>query len=362
MIIYLADLPKPIHGMSNVNFHFLKEIKLCTEELKVIDTAPNFLSNTFPSKIYTLSKLIYFFSCVFKLFKELIFSKKTKTLYRPINAGYGQIYDIIFIIIARIFKVKIFIHHHSFFYLNRKRFLTKTLIKLASERAKHIVLGPKMRDLLQEKYSLNQEIFILSNVFINKEYLPSKKYKSSDFIVLGHLANLTAEKGVLRFIEIVKFLNRIGLKVIGEIAGPIHDNSVNQIIQNETTKNKFINYHGPVYGDDKEKFLERLDIFLFPTSYINEAEPLVLYEAAKFGCLLVGSTVGCMKEVINSLGGECTDPNNFSNEHIGNLINISVRKGSLSNESRCKRVSKYNHFKKDNYSRLTKLQKRMINL
>ncbi len=360
MIIYLADLPKPVHGMSNVNDNFLKSIKSRKQDVKVIDTAPDFLSNTFPSKSYTLSKFFNFFICVFKLLKELIFTKNTNTLYRPINAGLGQIYDITFIIIARLFRIKIFIHHHSFFYLNKKRFLTKTLIKLASRKATHIVLGSVMRNLLEERYSCNQEIFILSNIFINKDHLFSKSKKNSDLIVLGHLANLSREKGVLRFIETVKFLNEIGLNVTGEIAGPIHDNSINQIIRNETLNNKFLNYHGPLYGVDKEKFLERLDIFLFPSSYKNEAEPLVLYEAAKFGCLLVGSPIGCMKEVILSLGGECLEPNNFSYEHIGKIINISIRKGSLSNESRNKRIKVYDLLKKDNNSKLIELQKKMI--
>lgn len=361
MIIFLADLPKPITGMSNVSKNLLESFE-SSKDIRVIDTAPNFLSDRFPfpSKIYTLCKSINFLVCIIKLCMQASFNQKKKTLYRPINAGYGQIYDIIFIIIARVFRIKVFMHHHSFFYLNEKKFLTDILIKLSSSRVTHIVLGTKMKDLLIEKYFLSAEIIILSNIFITENTLSHRNQVNNDSIIIGHLANLTADKGVLRFIETIKFLNKLGLKVKGEIAGPVFEPNIKEIILNEVSDNKFLSYHGPLYAEDKENFLKKLDIFLFPSSYKNEAEPLVLYEAAKYGSLLIGSSVGCMKQVISSLDGAIVDLNNSKHEEIGETINLLIKKGLLNSEERRNRITKYNLLKKENSSRLMSLQKRLI--
>ena len=35
-------------------------------------------------------------------------------------------------------------------------------------------------------------------------------------------------------------------------------------------------YRGPVYGEDKRSFFMDIDVFLFPTIYENEAQPLVM--------------------------------------------------------------------------------------
>lgn len=347
--------------MTNVSKNLLEKIKSSKEDVIVIDTAPNFLSNIFPypSKFYKLFKFIYSFICILKLCKELVFNKKKKTLYRPLNGGFAQIYDIIYIIIARVFRLKVFLHHHSFFYLNERKFLSNILIKLSSRRFTHIVLGARMKDLLKEKYSLNAEIFTLSNIFITENHLTHVKQDKNDLIVIGHLANLTRDKGVLRFIKTIKFLNKIGLKIKGEIAGPIFESDIKEIIFNEVSDNEFLSYHGPLYGEDKEVFLKKLDIFLFPSNYNNEAEPLVLYEAAKYGSLLVSSSIGCIKEVVYSLDGISLD-NDSEHEEIGKAINLAIKKNYLSDEAIRNRITKYNLVKKENYSKLESLQKRLI--
>lgn len=48
---------------------------------------------------------------------------------------------------------------------------------------------------------------------------------------------------------------------------------------------------------------KNIDVFAFPSKYINEAEPLVLYEALQYGSFIVGSRQGSMQEVINKVDG-----------------------------------------------------------
>jgi glycosyltransferase involved in cell wall biosynthesis len=62
-------------------------------------------------------------------------------------------------------------------------------------------------------------------------------------------------------------------------------------------------YLSSVYGENKKNYFSNLDVFIFPSIYKNEAEPLVIYEAAQYGSIIIGSEIGCMKEVIKSLNG-----------------------------------------------------------
>ncbi|MCG3024525.1 glycosyltransferase, partial [Escherichia coli] len=75
-----------------------------------------------------------------------------------------------------------------------------------------------------------------------------------------------------------------------------------------------VKYFGPVYGEDKTRFLNDLDVFIFPSRYYNEAEPLVVYEAAASGNYVIGSEVGSMKEAIQKVHGFSYPLNMNSNE------------------------------------------------
>ncbi len=43
----------------------------------------------------------------------------------------------------------------------------------------------------------------------------------------------------------------------------------------------YASYLGPIYGDAKTAFYGNLDVLLFPSNYVNEAEPLVIHEACE---------------------------------------------------------------------------------
>jgi glycosyltransferase involved in cell wall biosynthesis len=58
-----------------------------------------------------------------------------------------------------------------------------------------------------------------------------------------------------------------------------------------------------VYGADKERFYRQLDVFLFPTNYANEAEPLVIYEAMLQGVHVIACDRGAIAEMLSNGAG-----------------------------------------------------------
>ena len=51
---------------------------------------------------------------------------------------------------------------------------------------------------------------------------------------------------------------------------------------------------GPVYNEEKKQFFSDIDLLILPS--INEAEPLVIYEAFSYGIPVVAFGVGCIQE------------------------------------------------------------------
>ena len=199
MVIFIADMPKPVHGMSNVSHAFVKLMSSLdsTLAIKVINTAPSLASRFFPGKIW---KLIKFFWMIVSIVRMAIFlslnARKVTCLIRPINAGFGQLYDILITIVAKIFCVKIYFHHHSFKYLNKKSKLSWVLFKVAGESTTHIALGQKMKVKLKETYSLNSIIEVLSNAFM---FDPIKSYSGIHKSKDGPLLMYVLRKGFLSF-------------------------------------------------------------------------------------------------------------------------------------------------------------------
>jgi glycosyltransferase involved in cell wall biosynthesis len=333
------DLPKPVHGMANVNLAILEYTRKLNIEPQVINTVPSYAARFFTSKLWTPFKIVHTFLCCLRLLIALFFNIKG-VVYRPINGGNGQVYDLIYISLCKIFGCKIYIHHHSFNYLNSKKTVFSMLNKLAGESTIHVVLGERMAVLLNELYGINKNnIKVVSNLAFF-EALPSNlKNINNEVIKIGHLANLCIEKGVDVFIDVCRELYNSGVNFTAEIAGPCVDDKSKIMVTNAVNELPPLKYLGPVYSKDKDSFYHDLDCFVFPSKYSNEAEPLVLYEAALNGVYLIGTRRGCMADVIKGLNGFSCDVTPNTIEEISKEIKSQLNGGGFNFESKVERLN-----------------------
>lgn len=320
-MIFLADLPPPVHGMSNVNIDIYEVFHKHGCKIKLLNTAPSKKAKFFRSKIWSTLKAIQSITCLFKLAYYLIL-KKHKTIYRPINGGKGQVYDIAYFAVSRLCNAEIFIHHHATKYLNQESLLFRALLRTAGKSATHIVLGQSMADSLNSNFGVPLEkISSLSNCYFFKlAALNPTQSPPNHTLTIGHLSNLCIEKGIDSFALLCRELTNLRIPFNANIAGPFADKHAQKITLELCHDFQNINYLGPLYGQDKNTFFRDLDIFVLPS--LNEAEPLVLYEAAQHGVFLAGGTVGCMKDVIDGLDGFSFSLENQNHwiESVANLI------------------------------------------
>jgi glycosyltransferase involved in cell wall biosynthesis len=338
-MIFLMDLPNPVHGMSNVNLSVLNWATKLSLKPKVINTVPSYASKYFNTKLWGGGKVLHTCFCYIQLFFALLLNIGG-VIYRPINGGNGQVYDLIYILLCRLFNNKIYIHHHSFNYLNSKSYLFTVLNKFAGTTATHIVLGARMGALLTDLYGINEnKVQVVSNLAFFEVQPSDNTASNAEQIKIGHLANLCVEKGVDLFIDICRSLHSQKINFSAVIAGPCVDETTKELVLDAVKELPQLKYVGPLYAKDKELFYQSLDCFIFPSKYKNEAEPLVLYEAALNGTYLVGSRQGCMKDVIESLAGFSVADGAEVVEKITEAILLEKERNGFSIEGKVKRLA-----------------------
>jgi glycosyltransferase involved in cell wall biosynthesis len=124
-----------------------------------------------------------------------------------------------------------------------------------------------------------------------------------------------------------------------EIVGPCVDETTKKSVLDAVKELPQLRYVGLLYEKDKDLFYQNLDCFTYSFKYKNEAEHLVLYEPASNGVYLVGSRLGCMEDMIESLiGFSVADSSDIVGKMTGAILLEKDKKG-FSFEGRAKRLA-----------------------
>jgi glycosyltransferase involved in cell wall biosynthesis len=107
-------------------------------------------------------------------------------------------------------------------------------------------------------------------------------------VQVGFLSNLNPEKGLNVVIDAAIRCHERGLDIEFVIAGPtVGAEAADDISWARKSFGDFIEIRGPVSGQAKAAFFETVDVFLFPSRYRCEAQPLVSLEAMSYGLPII---------------------------------------------------------------------------
>jgi glycosyltransferase involved in cell wall biosynthesis len=144
---------------------------------------------------------------------------------------------------------------------------------------------------------------IISNATFVDPGKSASSFSTRRDLVIGLIGNLTPEKGLYEFIEIVRIAKARALPIRGVLAGPIvrdSDRIVLQTLKDELGEH--LDYRGPVYHAEKARFFENIDVFVFPTTYLNEAQPTVIFEALANSVPIISFDRGCIRNQVGNAG------------------------------------------------------------
>lgn len=292
----VGALPPPLTGKIAVTAAVVKSIRDSGAMLETVDISAATLSRSIMTRLGRLPAVLQGIGRIAKAN-----SCEGGNLYISISGGAGQVYELLFVLLARAKRMHIFLHHHSFAYLDRWKLLAKALVAVSGPNAIHIALSPGMANRLRDQYKAHEVKSISNSVFLLSDSVISSPRESLKKI--GFLGNITAEKGIYEFLDVCRLLEDRGLSVSAMLAGPFQDRETENNVRRLMGSLNNVTYMGPQYGEDKESFFASIDVLIFPSQYINEAEPLTIHEAMSRCLPVVAYDRGAISEIVDDDSG-----------------------------------------------------------
>jgi len=239
-------------------------------------------------------------------------SSQVRFVYMPVSAGLSLLFNIMIAACARIGGKRVILHHHSFSYVDAHDHMVALLLRVAGREAVHVVLCSCMRTKLERAYGKIENSIGLSSDFYSKPNVDTSAdriKRDRATVVMGHLSNLSIEKGLDLCIDLHRALIRRGDAVKLMIGGPCLTADAEQILrQAQSEFPESLVYLGPLDEEGKDTFYRLIDIFLFPTRYRVEADPIVVSDAQAYGLPTIAFSRGCLGERIDDSVGIAIPP------------------------------------------------------
>jgi glycosyltransferase involved in cell wall biosynthesis len=231
---------------------------------------------------------------------------------------------------------------HSFVNWGTQNYKTFIFKRILNSSTIVTVVGNTQKSKLIE-YGINEhKIHIIPNTIdsepVNEQFAFNKQQdlKSKPIEIL-FLSLLVESKGYPEYLESLLFLakSKFQFKINATICGPIikttycnRFNSINDAqswiqdivdeINNIPDSNINVQWIPGAKGIEKQKLFNSTHIFVLPTYYPNEAQPLVILEALASGCALITTTAGEIPSTVSNK--EALILNEITPENIANAI------------------------------------------
>ncbi len=359
----VGPFPPPRHGVSAVNESLEIAGKREGIDVRRFDTAPPSLDRSMKVRLKRIGRVARAAVGAWKFGRE----HRSATVYLSLSGGAGLVYEAVIAAAARLGGAAVAVHHHSFRYIDASYWGMRLLVTAAGPGALHIGLSVEMGRRLAARYPAIRRMMALSNAaFVSDEMMRSAIPASgageggrdgvaaSEFRVqrglgagddaagfgdaslkntetagsgdpalqgtgrglrVGYLANLSREKGMIDVLELARRSQAAGLRADFVVAGPFESEEVAIEFRCFAIGLNKLDCIGAVMGEAKDAFFRRLDVFIFPTRYRHEAEPLVVLEALCRGVPVIAYGRGTIPQLLANGAGVAVSPEkNFAVE------------------------------------------------
>lgn len=330
-LFFVVVVPPPVTGMTKANKKMLsifKELGCSVVDRSISRTAKK-------NYVWIFQKNIQLF---FKLLRISFEKKKTDGIYFVPDSSLGLWVNLILHLpLMLVMRCPIIMHHHVFRYCKKKSLPMSLITYLLGSRLLNICLSDSMCGSFLLKYP-NSDCISLGNYILVDDSKQKSQKNSLETVVkneisVGYLSNITKEKGILEFIEVVNRLNeqQYDCSYKGLIAGPMCKDLEKIILEKIRPNSTNFEIVGPVYGKRKAKFINRCHLFLFPTRYPNEAYPLTILEFMLSDIPVISTNIGCIPEIIN-MSENIFSVDSFVDLSVVRILNIFSGKKSYQKE------------------------------
>lgn len=294
-----------------------------------------------------------------------LLAKRVKTVYHIVSSNKtGFIRDYLIINIASFFGKKVILHSHNGnydqFYNSCSRKWQKAIANTINKASKIVLLSKRLKHTFFFVSDVSKFAFVANGIPIKVEKEIEKNYHKIEVLFLS---NLIESKGYLDLLDAIILLKQQG-KDEGfhfHFAGAFmlnasQDQSYESLEEAEQifyTKienhqlSDIVTYHGIVKGDSKSDLLKKANVFVLPSYYNVEAQPITIIEAMAYKCAVYATEYRGIPEMLeDGVNGEFIQPKS-PKDIMEKLTQISVEK--IKHYSQNSREKYYNTFTKEKH-------------
>jgi glycosyltransferase involved in cell wall biosynthesis len=298
-ILFLAQLPPPVHGASIAN-KLLIDSGLISQhyECKHIDIGA-------AGKIedigkFSLGKLPGIARTMVRIFRNL-FNFRPHLVYLSLSpSGFAFYRDVVFVHLIRLFRPELVFHLHGKG-LRRNAENSRLFRRLSKSIFKNSHVIFLTEGLRSDAAGLPyKSSYIVNYGFPEGPVTPRVAREGNEAIEILYLSNYVRTKGVLDLVDALEIVAHTHSHFSVSLAGKPYDISL-EFLENYVREKGLadrVRVCGPKYDGDKVELLENADIFVLPTYYENEAFPLSILEAMKFGLPVISTYEGGIPDMI----------------------------------------------------------------
>ena len=326
-LFLIGTLPPPVTGQSVLFSILIRRLSQEQVAHRVINLADNSTSRIDGS--FSWGRLISLVS-PFLQSLSLLVSKRTTVYITIANSLVGFLKDLLFIVIAQVGSHRIILHCHGGDYgtfYSQSSSIVQWLIRKSIGSTDHLIILSEMFrrdfDFLQNS---RVTISVVANCIdtsipyhanatetVDSTYTPKSHNKSTRSVRILYLSNFIETKGYLVLLDAINILvnqHRILLSahfcgdfvlagsMISYLTAVEAEADFHSRIQRYGLADHVV-FRGPVSGDEKHRELLEGDIFVLPTTYRNEAQPVAIIEALAYGCTVISTPHRAIPEMLD---------------------------------------------------------------
>lgn len=307
-VVAMVQLPPPMHGAAKMNQHAIDALS-AQFDLQVIEM--RFARTVSEVNRFSLRKLALAVWLLMRLAWKLPQAKSLYICFAPCGSAYYR--DCLYVLLAKLFRVPVILHLHGRGLPNmRKSRWQKQFQQHVFHRQTVILLGENLR---QEVTGLNCTTVIIRNCLEAGSFLPQRTdpWAPHQPVRLLWLSNLFRSKGIETLIAACALLRAEGTDCHLTIAGDHGDISKSELdaLLERHQMHDAASCIGPVSPNERQAALKNTDLFVFPSNYANEAQPLVVLEAMAASVPVITSTIATLPEFVRPAEtGQLCPPDN----------------------------------------------------
>lgn len=300
-ILFLAQLPPPLHGASAVNksiqdSHFIN----AAFTTKYINISP--AKDISDIGKFRITKLFDSLAITLKSISEFL-KTKPDLIYLTLSP-YGLAFykDGLLAIILKLLGGKLVFHMHGKGIQNeaKKSWLKKTIYRSVFKDVDVIHLAESLFYDIEYVRDKAKSITAIANGIapLDKNSTAPK----SETFTFVYLSNLIRSKGadiLVRAAGMIpaEYQGRFQVKIIGKPSDTQYAAEIERIIAENPYNN--IKLLGPKYGQEKIKELTSSHVFVLPTRFKNECFPLSILEAMAAELAVISTNEGAIAEIVD---------------------------------------------------------------